>query len=755
MKHPIICPCFRREGKGLARKKCEAVQNKLGVKRVPDEWREQVAACFKRTGKEERDQGTEQQAWFCQCGEQKDSKFQRDMHVAVADKGRHGPMPWEFPASGGAYVLVDMKSRKIMETKSFRLFSTGLGIDSSTVAEGRTVAIEMEGAVLKGVEIIRAALEQEEEGGSKMVLLVTDNDSTVKTFDTHLIKGTTEQRSVTSCLADPLRTMKKSKDEASKVGMEIAVRHDHNEHGRPWNAMRQTITCRLLRCCDSAAGEARRWEEPREGDEAQQGGAPNSGGAYTTRYLDRPDPGEGAEWFTTRLGSRVDKDRLELLGAIRGFQMADFLIKAERKLGRTARWLHDGIVHAEATNLARKQMSDETYEAAQRAQLFRDRWQMRSLETACHLNGDSAAKRAWAACGTFRHYCPHCTHLKSSPIKDSYTHGRFSCEVEEASKRAVDARTARDLMKEGVSWHHDPTDPHARGAWQGDTREKQQLPGLQWDGDKDLVKLGATGTFSGKGATTISGNRIRVWLAEPTLGERESLVDRGLRAAKITHTEAMGKLSYIGQIHYSLRLLLARVVQIEQEVLQTPFTMSAGIFRYRPTLDSAAVAEEDRDHWGLEIDNVAAGGPPITWVRNCVVCVKGNEGPKLRKILAITMSSVKARKVRVLVIVEEDTANCKVSTEVPERHATAVERHNLLSFPKGSIQWVGAMGWGGAWQRDAWAEWNATEQEGTGKQDEPETASLLTTTKTGFRPSCTRQDKGPMEQLRRKTGGME
>ena len=157
------------------------------------------------------------------------------------------------------------------------------------------------------------------------MLLVTDNDSTVKTFDTHLIKGTTEQRSVTSCLADPLRTMKKSKDEALKVGMEIALRHDHNEHGRPWNAMRQTITCRLLRCCDSAAGEARRWEEPREGDEAQQGGAPNSGGAYTTRYLDRPDPGEGAAWFTTRLGSRVDKDRLESLKAIRGFQMAEGL----------------------------------------------------------------------------------------------------------------------------------------------------------------------------------------------------------------------------------------------------------------------------------------------------------------------------------------------------------------------------------------------------------------------------------------------
>ena len=55
LKHPIICPCFRREGKRSARKKCEAVQNKLGVKRVPDEWREQVAACFKRTGKEERD----------------------------------------------------------------------------------------------------------------------------------------------------------------------------------------------------------------------------------------------------------------------------------------------------------------------------------------------------------------------------------------------------------------------------------------------------------------------------------------------------------------------------------------------------------------------------------------------------------------------------------------------------------------------------------------------------------------------------
>jgi hypothetical protein len=70
-----------------------------------------------------------------------ESKLKRDVHVAGMTRGRHGPMPWEFPTSGGAYVVVDTVSRKIVRAQSLRLYSTGLGTDSSTVAETRTSAI--------------------------------------------------------------------------------------------------------------------------------------------------------------------------------------------------------------------------------------------------------------------------------------------------------------------------------------------------------------------------------------------------------------------------------------------------------------------------------------------------------------------------------------------------------------------------------------------------------------------------------------
>ena len=89
------------------------------------------------------------------------------------------------------------------------------------------------------------------------------------------------------------------------------------------------------------------------------------------------------------------------------------------------------------------------------------------------------------------------------------------------------------------------------------------------------------------------------------MGEVDSLVERGVRAAGIAHREAREKLSHIGQVHYSVRAWVERVRKIEREVLQSPFTMSSDIFPCRPsTFDSAAVAEEDRGQWGVECDEL-------------------------------------------------------------------------------------------------------------------------------------------------------
>ena len=200
-----------------------------------------------------------------------ESKLKRDVHVAGMTRGRHGPMPWEFPASGGAYVVVDTVSRKIVRAQSLRLYSTGLGTDSSTVAETRTSAIGIDDTT----EMASPGQPLEDPKPpapipeANKLLWVTDNDASVKSFISHHVEGTTEQRMVMSVIADPLRSIGKSMEKAQQFGLTIDMMHDHNEHGRPWDADRQTLTCRLLRCCDSAAGYARRWEEPRSAEKVK------------------------------------------------------------------------------------------------------------------------------------------------------------------------------------------------------------------------------------------------------------------------------------------------------------------------------------------------------------------------------------------------------------------------------------------------------------------------------------------------------
>jgi len=165
-------------------------------------------------------------------------------------------------------------------------------------------------------------------------------------------------------------------------------------------------------------------------------------------------------------------------------------------------------------------------------------------------------------------------------------------------------------MKEGRSWNHDPGNVDVRGAWNGESL-KQPFRGARWDEDRDLVHLLAEGGRAAFKETTLSGNRIRVWLAQPNLGAIESMAERGIRAVLQTHAEATKSLSHIGQVHYSLRAWVVRTLNIEQEVLQTPFTMSRGTFPESPRLDNEAVAIEDRKDWGLEGDDVTSGGPEI------------------------------------------------------------------------------------------------------------------------------------------------
>ena len=549
----------------------------------------------------------------------------------------------------------------------------------------------------------------------------TDNAAAVMGHDTHNVKGSTPQKRISCKFVDSLKVMGWAQNQAEMQRVKLQSIQQKNEHGLPWDAERQGIVRRWNRCTDYASDLARGWEGL---NETTKQPLPDSGGFSTFDVMNPPRNGSGARYQLSTNGCGLNNDfETTILGTV-DMHMAGKLINSDGQQGNTARLVQQRIIDVEATRSAWDSMNDLTSEATRRSLLYQEQSTMSNMETHLkHTRGDSVIKQMLRECGTLKHMCLFCAKEGTIPTHDSRLHGRHDCEVSNAARQALEARRAQRLMREGRCFHADQRSLFAIGAC--GTFERNEHPPiseLTWVLGRDV----ATGRGQvGRPEThvTISGNRIRCLLEGP-LKQAPMIRDPSgvnfsqlvVAAIQTTLEGAHDDLAYIGQIHPAVKMWTAMTQGIEREVLQTPLTMTTGIFSSGPTFDSESVPKTHQRHWDAPFEQCDdTWAKSVLWDKNCMLCVMGGSKEKLRSIIQVIVRSVARNGIRVFLFAEADTENNSVKKNVPRGFSLSVKRTHLMSLPADTTIWAGSMGWPGAWHRDVHGAWHATEEEGTGQ----------------------------------------
>ena len=481
--------------------------------------------------------------------------------------------------------------------------------------------------------------------------------------------------------------MGQAQRQAQKQNVRMRTIHQRHEHGRPFYMDRYGIVVKLNRCCDSQSERARSWEGL---DEAGQP-KPDSGGFSIFDADSVPRDGWGGTCALSVHQHVVSNDFQKTVQYIMGLKGADYLIRKGRRQGNLAQRVLDGTVDVEATSLAWTMMTNVNYEAAMRALLHQERWTMSNIEISVKsTQGRSVAKAMLKACGTLKHMCLFCSEVGKAPVQDSRCHGRFECTASKAARRALSARRSQRLMREGRCFHAADDDMFAVGiCGRFDRTEHRETAGLKWVANRDVASIDLEGQLSGR-KITLSGNRIRCLLEGPLL-ETINFAQLAAMAVRVTLEQTNDKLDYIGQLHPSLKRWIAQTFQIKQEVLQTPLTMTMGIFEHGVTLDAASVPVDHHKHWKSEFENPDHPRLELeaSWRVNCMTCVLGGNPKRLKQIIKVAMRSVDKHGITVILAVEGDRKNNSIELAVPLNLKHAVERTHLITFPKASTLWTG------------------------------------------------------------------
>jgi hypothetical protein len=194
--------------------------------------------------------------------------------------------------------------------------------------------------------------------------------------------------------------------------------------------------------------------------------------------------------------------------------------------------------------------------------------------------------------------------LQEEWFDDSYLHIRHFCRRSgaRAARRYIEATLSERICREGRCWHlHGDSASMAKWAVgadgsRGGAAELPPICGVRVS-ERAPVATVAGGGLKSMGVSTA---RLRCLLKGPLQGaqitnnDASSFAALASRAITWTLTSKSSSVAAVGMLHPSIRMWFALTFELQFEALQTPCTVTAGIFPGKPALLADAVPEEDR-----------------------------------------------------------------------------------------------------------------------------------------------------------------
>ena len=598
-----------------------------------------------------------------------------------------------------------------------------------------------------GAEKVRTEEERKGEDATKRTrgVIFTDNESVTVAATKHVFgTGTSLGKRFKLCIANPLREINNLVEMATtQKDMEVEVKFDRNEHGRKWGLNRHTLMCRLNRVCDMVAGIVVDYSEEDVTKDDPNTHVPK-GGAYADARTWSAEDGEGGPGTVTFNGLRSDKNlRSEIRDRI-SLRHASVASTGKGVQSIAPKQAMEGHIDMETTVAARKMMADGALEDACRALLHLSRYSMTELHKKARVTpGGKQVEELLDRCGPLRGACPFCAHLTTTGqihAKDGHDHARFECKCEAmvSARQYAEAALSERLTREGrCFWadrdaSSDKANPYSdrtirqlkwddTSSWFKKSRtENRPTQRMKWNDKSGIVDLlpGESGSMQ------VSQYRVHA-LAESclsTIQGEDCFAGTVVRMVLHNVTRVKGKVqdawtgAAAGQLHAAYKLWARTFIGIKREVLQTPLTISSGIFPEKATMYSVSIPKEDRRSVPSELleDTESMHFAATPWKDNCMVSVTTGARDLAERILTKVFATVQ-RGFRVLVIMEmgaKETQNPAIRLTPPRQLEETVTHHHLASFPKGTTLWAGSEGTPGAWEMDSKGKPYGTNEDG-------------------------------------------
>ena len=161
---------------------------------------------------------------------------------------------------------------------------------------------------------------------------------------------------------------------------------------------------------------------------------------------------------------------------------------------------------------------------------------------------------------------------------------------------------------------------------------------------------------------------------------------------------------FVGQVHPSHRAWFAEYLKIEWELLQTPCTLSSGIFTHKPSLVAESIPPEDHNLWANLEDMGSAEWQFKPWERNGMACIRSGNVELTKSVIAKAIQSAKAG-FQILLLLEhgEDEKDKEMKTgitSIPMTEREFVRVQHVVTYPPKQLMWTGSCGWSGEWKQD-------------------------------------------------------
>jgi len=272
-----------------------------------------------------------------------------------------------------------------------------------------------------------------------------------------------------------------------------------------------------------------------------------------------------------------------------------------------------------------------------------------------------------------------------------------------AAREYCDTMLSARLTAEGLCWQAYSNDKFAIGSTKVTGRNirdaaSNQDKSISWAKTRDEATLKAPGITD----IIVSGTRIRCLQAicgtVANLSAREG-VEMMARALRWCLKETCEETGFVGQVHPSHRAWFAEYLKIESEFLQTPCTVTSGIFDSRPTFVAESIPPEDRLRWGELEDIRSREWRSIPWQRNGMACIRSGDTGITEAVMEKARQSAKAGY-RILLLLEygqaeKGSAMSMGVNSVPIEMRDSVRDQHVIHYPSQQLLWAGSSGWKG------------------------------------------------------------